>query len=739
MNVLTAGELGAHAEAWDALVDTMEMPSPFLRSWWLSAVATNEPVYVLVLDGDRLIGGLPLERSSLRGVEALTFLGSGPLEPDHLDVVAAPADRRAVAQEVGTWLGRRGNRMIDLRGVTGGSPLAELVPGFGTVSTLEVAPFVELTGTPKDYLAARGGRTRSTVTRTAKRLDKAGISFVTVNGADADAVEAALSTLSRLHDGRWGDESGFLAAWQRFSAAAKAGAARGEVVFHELVDADGEPIAIEVDFEVANRTSFYQAGRTTEHDHRGSGSVLRYRIISRAIELGRDEFDLLRGGENYKTEWATSQRDLLRIRRGVGLVGRSLVLAAQTNVAVQDFKDRRRAAAEEKASAVEIVGEGGTGPVRSIAFYTDAAQIGGAETVAKTLLAELDARFDVTIIGAHAEVVENIAAVRPSASTIIVPPIDDRSDIAAMRALRSTLQSLKPDIFHANLSEGSSCQYGLLMALSIPGMRVVATENSPMGVRSELSRRIKRFSAPKFDAHIGVGRKAAALVEADVSLSSGSVEVIPNAVPVIEHRAPIERDDTVRVVAVSRFDRVKGLDVLVDAVGLLDRTALPRFEVVVFGDGAERAAIESEIERLGVGDVITLAGWADDVRQQLVDFDLFVLPSRLEGLPMSLLEAMHAGIAVVATDVGSVREVLDTDDVGTVVEPGDAAALAGAISTMILDGDRRAVVAANGQARALDRYTSTANVTAYQAVYDRVMSVPTKRRSLPRPGLPRRG
>lgn len=732
MNVRTAGELGAHAEAWDALVDTMAMPSPFLRSWWLSAVATNEPVLVLVFDGERLVGGLPLERSSLRGVEVLTFLGSGPLEPDHLDVVASPDDRLAVAREVGAWLGRRGNRMIDFRGVAGGSPLVDVVPGFGSVTTLEVAPFVELTGTPAEYLAARGGRTRSTVTRTAKRLDKAGVEFVTVDGSDPAAVEAALETLSRLHDGRWGDESGFLAAWERFSTAAKAGAARGEVVFHELIDATGEPIAIEVDFEVADRTSFYQAGRTTDHDHRGAGSVLRYRIISRAIELGRAEFDLLRGGENYKTEWATDERDLLRIRRGVGLVGRSLVLAAQTNVAVQDFRTRRRAAAAEKATALEVVGEGGSGPVRSIAFYTDAAQIGGAETVAKTLLAELDARFDVTIIGSHAEVVENIAAVRPSASTIIVPPINDRSDVAAMRALRSTLQSLKPDIFHANLSEGSSCQYGLLMALSIPGMRVVATENSPMGVRSELSRRIKRFSAPRFDAHIGVGHKAAALVEADVSLSSGSVEVIPNAVPVIEHRDPIVRDDTVRVVAVSRFDRVKGLDVLIDAVALLDRSALPAFEVVIFGDGAERATIESQIDRLGVGDLVTLAGWADDVRQQLVDFDVFVLPSRLEGLPMSLLEAMHAGIAVIATDVGSVREVLDTDEVGTVVAPGDPDALAAAITSLITDEERRSNVAAAGRARALDRYTSAANVAAYQAVYDRIMGAPTKRRSLRR-------
>ena len=374
----------------------------------------------------------------------------------------------------------------------------------------------------------------------------------------------------------------------------------------------------------------------------------------------------------------------------------------------------------------------GTDSVRTVVYYTDAAQIGGAETVARTLLAELDDRFEVTIVGSDASVVDHITAERPSANTVLVPPITDRRDVAAMVKLRRVLRALRPDIFHANLSEGSSCQYGLLVALSIPGLRVVATENSPMGVRSGLSRRIKRFSAPRFDAHIGVGRRAAALVEADVGLASGAVEVIPNAVPVVEHRSPAHRapagsDSPVRIVAISRFDPVKGLDVLFDAVALLDRGSLSPFEVVVIGDGPQRGELEAHIDRLGIRDLVTLVGWVDDARQELVDFDLFVLPSRLEGLPMSLLEAMHARVAVVATDVGSVREVLDSDAVGVVVAPGDAPALAEAIGALIDDGQRRHGLAAAGQARALEQYTSAVNVAAYAAVYDRVMAEPTHR------------
>jgi glycosyltransferase involved in cell wall biosynthesis len=263
--------------------------------------------------------------------------------------------------------------------------------------------------------------------------------------------------------------------------------------------------------------------------------------------------------------------------------------------------------------------------------------------------------------------------------------------------------------------------------LTVPGVRVVVTENSPMGVRSELSRRIKRRSAPRFDAHIGVGKRAAALVEADIGLPPGSVEVIPNAVSPFEHPAPVERTGPARLVAVSRFDPVKGLDVLVRSLAVLPNG--PDGPVLtVFGDGPERASLTALADELGVAERIEWAGWVDDVRSRLVDFDVFVLPSRLEGLPMSLLEAMHAGIAVVATDVGSVSEVVDDGVSGRVVAPDDPQALATAIIDLIADPERRRKIADEGRRVALERFSSGAKVAAYEAVYDRVMSGPPKRR-----------
>ena len=91
---------------------------------------------------------------------------------------------------------------------------------------------------------------------------------------------------------------------------------------------------------------------------------------------------------------------------------------------------------------------------------------------------------------------------------------------------------------------------------------------------------------------------------------------------------------------------------------------------------------------------------------------------------MSLLEAMHAGVAVVATDVGSVSEVIDDGVTGRVVPPEDPAALAAAVSDLLSDDAGRAALADRGRLVGLERFSSSANVAAYEAVYDRVLGRP---------------
>jgi CelD/BcsL family acetyltransferase involved in cellulose biosynthesis len=330
--------LGRWADEWDALVDQLPLPSPFLRSWWLDHVAVGEPLIVVVTDGRRLLGGAAFQRTRRYGCEWIELLGDGPLEPDHLDLVAAVPHLDTVSAAVATWLGRHGDRVVDLVGLVDESWLAAALPRRTHVVEHAVAPYVTLPGRAAEYLADRSGQLRSTISRSRKRLAKAGIA---PRVRDASDVGPALDDLRRLHDARWGDRSGFLESWPGFAAAMAAGAARGEVRIADLADEAGTAVAVELELCVAGRWSFYQAGRLDDRELRGSGSVLKAAVIDEAIAAGVTELDLLRGDEPYKADWATATRRLLRARVGYGPRGRAVVAAALANDRLQEVRHAR--------------------------------------------------------------------------------------------------------------------------------------------------------------------------------------------------------------------------------------------------------------------------------------------------------------------------------------------------------------------------------------------------------------
>ncbi len=322
LRVQVRSALGELSADWDRIADGSAHPSPFCRSWWVDHAAGGVPAVVCCLAGDRLLGGAAFEldalgRSMLR-IERVRMLGQGVLAPDHLDVVAGPDDAERVTAAVVGWLRRPGSRLVDLDGLAATGHLGRALAAH-TIDRV-AAPFADLRGDGGDgtYLAGRPGRVRSTVDRTRKRLDRAGC---TVTSVPTERIEAALDDLERLHDGRWGAESSFLEAWDRCSAAVR-GAGPDDLRITEVRSADGEVVAIELDLLTPASVCFYQAGRSTEREWRGAGSVLRARIVTDALAEGRDEYDLLRGDESYKDEWATGRRWVVRVRFGSGPVGR---------------------------------------------------------------------------------------------------------------------------------------------------------------------------------------------------------------------------------------------------------------------------------------------------------------------------------------------------------------------------------------------------------------------------------
>ncbi|RBO53186.1 colanic acid biosynthesis glycosyltransferase WcaL [Rhodovulum sp. BSW8] len=151
---------------------------------------------------------------------------------------------------------------------------------------------------------------------------------------------------------------------------------------------------------------------------------------------------------------------------------------------------------------------------------------------------------------------------------------------------------------------------------------------------------------------------------------------------------------------VGRLAAVKGVPLLLEAMARL-RAEHPGARLTLIGDGPERARIEAEAARLGLGDRVVFAGYRsqDEVAGALARSDLFVLPSFAEGVPVVLMEAMAAGLPVIATRIAGIPELVEDGVSGRVVDPGSAAALTAAIGAVLADPGGAARMGAAGRDR----------------------------------------
>jgi CelD/BcsL family acetyltransferase involved in cellulose biosynthesis len=324
-SLLAVPALNSWASQWDQLVNLSSIPSPFLRSWWLTGVGGPRSHFLLAIQGDQLLGGLALEERRRLGLPWLRMMGTGRLCPDHLDLLALPGHEDAVVGAVRAWLRRPGPRLLDMESVPGGSLLAAALPGPVRREPQAGAPWAGLPDDPETYLAARPRTLRKTLRQSAARFAAEGASHRVSRGP---SVAGSLESLRRLHEAQWGDQSRFLPDFRRFATACRLGAERDEVAVHEL--AVGETvIAVMVSFEVAGRLSLYQSARLTEFRWRDATTVLLNAAIADACERGFAEVDFLRGEEAYKSNFAPERRELLRLRTASGWTGRA-ALAIET-------------------------------------------------------------------------------------------------------------------------------------------------------------------------------------------------------------------------------------------------------------------------------------------------------------------------------------------------------------------------------------------------------------------------
>jgi glycosyltransferase involved in cell wall biosynthesis/ribosomal protein S18 acetylase RimI-like enzyme len=190
-----------------------------------------------------------------------------------------------------------------------------------------------------------------------------------------------------------------------------------------------------------------------------------------------------------------------------------------------------------------------------------------------------------------------------------------------------------------------------------------------------------------------------------------------------------ERD--LLILTTARLAADKGLAYLVEAAVLLPR-GVPGFRIAIAGDGPVRADLEQLARERGVTDRVVFLGFREDIGDLLAAADVVVLPSLREGLSISLLEAMAAGKAIIATSIGSHRELACQAEMARLVPPANPSALAEAIQQFARDPALMARLAANAQALFEMRYTEDRMLNSYRRLYLNLVedSIPVRRAAL---------
>jgi glycosyltransferase involved in cell wall biosynthesis len=296
------------------------------------------------------------------------------------------------------------------------------------------------------------------------------------------------------------------------------------------------------------------------------------------------------------------------------------------------------------------------------------------------------------------------------------------SNVQRVRALRRVIKAFRPDIVLGMMTTASVLS---VLASSGLGCRVIATEHThpPSQTLSGLWLRLRRLTYPRAARVVALTRGTADWIEQHVPGSR--LAVIPNPVHWPLPRAeplltPVSGDGRKRLLAVGRLHADKGFDLLIQAFATL-APSHPDWDLVILGEGDERAALEAQVGKAGLASRISMPGRAGNVGDWYDSADLYVLTSRFEGLSNTLLESMASGLAAVSFDCDTgPREIVREGIDGVLVRPnGDVPALCKALADVMgNDGARQRMAQAATDVR--DRFSATRVLQQWQELFDGV-------------------
>lgn len=313
----------------------------------------------------------------------------------------------------------------------------------------------------------------------------------------------------------------------------------------------------------------------------------------------------------------------------------------------------------------------------------------------------------------------------------LVRPISLWKDFCALWTLTGILRAARPAIVHTHTSKA-----GVLGRIAAWFARVPVIVHTPHGHVF-----YGHFGPGKSRIFLQIERILSRVTTALVALTSAERDdhleravgradrfaVIPSGIDVERFRrarvggrqVPTEFDcpaDATIVGSIGWLTDIKGHRVLIEALGHL-KDAFPTLHVVIVGSGGQQSALLAQADSLGLRDRVHLVGHRDDIERCLAGMDCFVFPSLNEGMGRALIEAMAAGLPVVASRVGGIPAIVRHEENGLLVAAGDSRALSEAVRRILSDSQLAGSLGRNASHSIGNEFGVKAMVDAVESVY----------------------
>ena len=367
--------------------------------------------------------------------------------------------------------------------------------------------------------------------------------------------------------------------------------------------------------------------------------------------------------------------------------------------------------------------ESASEPLRLLYLITRAER-GGAQMHVLDLVLGMRDRFELAVATGEEGFLTEVC--REHGIPVHVLPCLEReirplSDLRAVRELKRLMCAIEPDLVHAHTFKAGFLGRFVAKHLKIPSVYTV--HMWPFGRAVPLSWRVvapvcERLAARWCDQIISVS-ELGALDAVQFQIAPRShVTPILNGIADHHARACLDRDRDLSCTMVARFAYFKDHELLVRAFARISGGATLK----LVGDGETLPRVQKLAEDLGIIERIEFKRSRGDIPEILADTDIFVLASKKETLPISILEAMRAGLPVVASDVGGVSEEVIDNETGLLVTPGSVEELTNALHRLLMDKNLRMAMGRAGRRRFEELFGAEKMIERTEAVYRQVLA-----------------